>query len=576
MTSKAVPDLLDLDLVASDPGRDVCTAVADELPTRLHVIGAPAWNRTAPVTESARIHAENQSYLLGGQELQDVGGALVWGGGVSVHTRILSVVQETTKVSGAPSSSSQPAKPKNSRLGRPKLAIGEQGKVSTRAFSREVWTASSAKFRGTDGALHSLIGTGHSASDARDALGKKLAKRGVDPDIKVGVKKSIHTGHTAITRLRGSNGKITRVTAEADTSERAKAALLAKLATRRSAKPAAEMAFPDYAVKWVAGRKGKSATKVSYREAIERYIKPAFSQVTVAEMTLEGAQDFLDEVSLKTVSGGRICSTILRSTLKVAILRGLTPSFHVELLHGPEKTSHEKSAQDIDALSVAEYGRLRKLLVEYDEGRPASGPPRKGWLTLAADLMVSCGLRPGEALALLRQDVLGPDSPRIVIHATMAKADREPTVAEVSARRRAGSPNPDRPVVFIIRQDDTKSASGRRTLPISPRTYERLVALGRETDQPIFMARGGKPMQPSNFNRIWRLARGTGEFKATPPKVLRASTATLIAETLGEGGMELASQVLGHSSPAITRAFYAQRPKLAPDVSELTQIFTAE
>ncbi|SDP53374.1 hypothetical protein SAMN04487914_11581 [Arthrobacter sp. ok909] len=70
-------------------------------------------------------------------------------------------------------------------------------------------------------------------------------------------------------------------------------------------------------------------------------------------------------------------------------------------------------------------------------------------------------------------------------------------------------------------------------------------------------------MEPANFRRLWREARGK-EWEGVKPSSFRKAVATLIER---ESGSLIASRQLGHSSDAITKKHYIERNRNAPDSS---------
>ncbi|WP_175460548.1 tyrosine-type recombinase/integrase [Arthrobacter sp. ok909] len=79
----------------------------------------------------------------------------------------------------------------------------------------------------------------------------------------------------------------------------------------------------------------------------------------------------------------------------------------------------------------------------------------------------------------------------------------------------------------------------------------------------VFPNRNGEPMEPANFRRLWREARGK-EWEGVKPSSFRKAVATLIER---ESGSLIASRQLGHSSDAITKKHYIERNRNAPDSS---------
>jgi integrase len=83
----------------------------------------------------------------------------------------------------------------------------------------------------------------------------------------------------------------------------------------------------------------------------------------------------------------------------------------------------------------------------------------------------------------------------------------------------------------------------------------------------VFANRNGTPLEPANFRRLWREARGE-DWAAVKPSSFRKAVATLIER---ESGSLIASRQLGHSSDAITKKHYIEKNRHAPDSSHILE-----
>ncbi|MET4094708.1 site-specific integrase [Arthrobacter sp. UYCu712] len=190
----------------------------------------------------------------------------------------------------------------------------------------------------------------------------------------------------------------------------------------------------------------------------------------------------------------------------------------------------------VSALTVEEVQELRIQIAKW-----AGEKPGRAATLDAMDLFLATGLRPGELLALQFSDV-----------------DFSMGTIAVSGTVKRDSVNGPH------RQALPKSESGKRvlTLPLFGIELVRRRKASSHGDL-IFPNRNGKPMEPANFRRLWREARGK-QWEAVKPSSFRKAVATLIER---ESGSLIASRQLGHSSDAITKKHYIERNRNAPDSS---------
>jgi len=157
------------------------------------------------------------------------------------------------------------------------------------------------------------------------------------------------------------------------------------------------------------------------------------------------------------------------------------------------------------------------------------------------DMFLATGLRPGELLALQFSDV-----------------DWHAGTIAVTGTVKRDSVN------GLHRQAFPKSESGKRVLKLPLFGFEVLQRRKATTSGDlIFPNRNGDPIEPANFRRLWREARGE-TWAPVKPSSFRKAVATLIER---ESGSLIASQQLGHGSDAVTKKHYIERNRHAPDSS---------
>ena len=182
------------------------------------------------------------------------------------------------------------------------------------------------------------------------------------------------------------------------------------------------------------------------------------------------------------------------------------------------------------------------------------GPRKSKDLVDKVDLFIATGLRPGELLGLLWEDV---------------NFEVEPPTVEVTGTIKRTSKD------GLHRQAYPKSEHGKRILGLPPFAV-RMLAARKLAEDPgsnpmglIFPSQSGTVPDPGNFRRQWREARGE-EFGWVKPSSFRKAVATLIER---EAGSLVASRQLGHSSDAVTLRHYIERNRATPDTTSILEQF---
>lgn len=86
----------------------------------------------------------------------------------------------------------------------------------------------------------------------------------------------------------------------------------------------------------------------------------------------------------------------------------------------------------------------------------------------------------------------------------------------------------------------------------------------------VFATRNGTWHQVGNIERRWRTIRADTGFEWVTPHTFRKTVATLIDRLVYS---DTAARVLGHTSDAITKEFYIEKNRSAPDVTHILQSF---
>ncbi|GAA3289104.1 tyrosine recombinase XerC [Arthrobacter citreus] len=405
------------------------------------------------------------------------------------------------------------------RTGRPTLAIGSHGNISAKEIKEKtkttpaVWRAQ-AWVRGRDGKRKLITAQGRTKTLATSALNEKL--------------KSVNGGGD---RTLNASSRVEEL---------------------------ADKWYPT-----LQRLKRAPGTMDVYRQALDAHIIPLLGDVRLNEITTGRVEDFVAEVNkprmVKMVrSNGRpmtvqrggphaakACRVVLSLMFSMAVRYDALESNPVR-----ESTRPELPETKIRALTLEELNRLRENVIKWQ----ASDGHKSQDLSDKVDLFVATGLRPGELLALRWEDVDLRATP--------------PTIYVTGTVRRTTSTG-------LYRQPFPKSEHGLRVLTL-PAFAAAMLAGRKLADDPaknptglVFPSQRGGVVDPANFRRQWRSARGE-EFEWVKPSSFRKAVATLLDRELGS---LTASRQLGHSSDVITRRYYIERNQLAPDSTHILDQF---
>ncbi len=206
--------------------------------------------------------------------------------------------------------------------------------------------------------------------------------------------------------------------------------------------------------------------------------------------------------------------------------------------------------REIRIATPEELMAMRTAIAVWRQDEETHGPKPDGQLGKVFDVMLGTASRVGEALAIRRCDV--------DLTVTPATVTISGTIVYVKGEG-------------YIRQDHPKHSKRWRivALPLFAENAlrMRLAELGDvPPERTVFCTRNGTPITPANLRRQWRTVRDAYtelpddiDLDSITPHVFRKTGATTI--TL-EASIELAAELLGHSSTAITEEFYIRPAKL--------------
>jgi integrase len=325
-----------------------------------------------------------------------------------------------------------------------------------------------------------------------------------------------------------------RVSAQGSSKAAADAALKEKLKARThlgGLELTRDSTVKDLAERWLPTLTQSQATQDSYRQKVERYIIPGMGAWRLWEATTGRCEAFLRTLQQSAPSMASQSRVVLSLMMGLAVRYDIldsNPVREVMMVTGEKK--------QVKALTVDEVHELRYHIADW-----AAGKPHRSATKDALELFLATGLRPGELLALQFSDV-----------------DWAAGTIAVSGTVKRDSVN------GLHRQAFPKSESGKRVLKLplfGVETLQRRKAM--VSGDLVFPNAKGTPVEPANFRRLWREARGE-QWETVKPSSFRKAVATLIER---ESGSLIASRQLGHSSDAITKKHYIERNRNAPDSS---------
>ncbi|WP_341394021.1 site-specific integrase [Arthrobacter sp. G119Y2] len=375
----------------------------------------------------------------------------------------------------------------------------------------------------------------------------------------------------ALARFRDRDGVTRRVKARERTERRAINALIEKMSQRNrfgGEDITSDTRVAALAEHWFAGVTESPGTKDNYRGLLDGHILPRLGENRLREVTTGRVERFIAEVSqqrtetitakngrqMKVKRGGPTAANMSRTVLALMFALAVR---HDAMDFNPVRESRRAAVPrtQIRALTVEEYSRLRQNILTWQDSG-VMGPRKSKDLIDKVDLFVATGLRPGELLGLRWEDVAFDSTP--------------PTVEITGTVKRTSSEG-------LHRQAYTKTQHGERILGL-PAFAVKMLAARKLAEAPdsnplglIFPSQAGTVLDPGNFRRQWREARGD-EFEWVKPSSFRKAVATLIER---EAGSVVASRQLGHSSDAVTRKHYIERNRATPDTTRILEQFAA-
>lgn len=245
--------------------------------------------------------------------------------------------------------------------------------------------------------------------------------------------------------------------------------------------------------------------------------------------------------SMRTAHGAtkaRQSKSILRGALQLAVMASVLNANPVRDVQPLRSNSQPKGAVALTA------EQLRELLVKLQ----ASDFCEKHDLIDPITLLIATGLRRSELLGLRWMDV----DEKAGMLAVTGKVIRVPGEG-------------------LLRVEETKSAAGRRTIPLPKFAVEmlhkrrNLPYLGEQ--MIIFPSTAGTLRDPNNFAKEWRTAREELGVAEVTTHSFRKTVATLIDDQ--RLSARIGADHLGHSHVSMTQDRYMTRGRIHTQVADL-------
>jgi integrase len=192
------------------------------------------------------------------------------------------------------------------------------------------------------------------------------------------------------------------------------------------------------------------------------------------------------------------------------------------------------------ALKVDTVQLVRELVADWEAGSIGKpGPKPDGQILAVIEVMLGTSARIGEVLALRRCDLdLASKQPTVRIAGTIVSINGGPT----------------------FRQDHPKTSRSRRTVSVPPFTVSalkaRLATIGDvEPEHLVFFTRNDTPITTNNYRRALRRILKGSEAAGVTPHAFRRTVATTVDRAVG---IDLAAELLGHTTTEITRVHYIE------------------
>lgn len=353
-------------------------------------------------------------------------------------------------------------------------------------------------------------------------------------------------GVTARCRFRDTDGRLRQVTATGPTIRAAERELKTRLAGRSdrssSAGPiTADTPFLKLVAFWLEDldleERLAPTTRQLYEWNMRHLVLPTFEHLNLREITVSRVDRFLKAQAKVSYNRAKQSKVVLSSALGLAVRYeaiARNPVLATARLRKPTHTTLALTEQQVQA--------IREAVAGWRTGAGLSGPKPDRQLGQIIEVMLGTSARIGEVLALRRCDVdLRADPPTVALTGTI-----------VSPKGRS-----------TYRQDHPKTSSSARIVAVpsfaAAVLRERLTdTAGRDATDLLFHTRNDTPLTTNNIRRRLRAVLAEAGIGGVTPHAFRRTVATAVDRA---AGTDLAAELLGHTSAAITRQHYIEKSK---------------
>ena len=363
--------------------------------------------------------------------------------------------------------------------------------------------------------------------------------------------RKVGANYAATTRYRDTDGGYVRIQATGSSAAKARNALKTRITERAGTSGGSDLngntSLAELGQYWLAearvsGRQSPQ-TLDAYEATWESVVLPALGKLRLRELTVGGVDRFL-----KALAPGHR-SRALRARVVLALMFDLAVR-HDAMPKNPARDAAPvpRGRKEIRSLNQAELARLRDALARWRTGENVRGPKPDGQLAEVIETILGTSARIGEALAIRKCDV------------DMTVSPPEVTISGTLVRRKGHG---------LYRQPHLKHSKDWRIIAVPSYTAEairsRLAALGTvPDDHPVFSTRNGSFISPHNLRRQLRAVLASAglpevlDLSGITPHTFRKTVATTIDQA---ASLDLAAELLGHSSKEVTEAYYIQPTK---------------
>lgn len=346
------------------------------------------------------------------------------------------------------------------------------------------------------------------------------------------------------TRYRDEDGTLRKVQASGPNAKAAERNLKQKL-SRRTARFAgtsvitADSSFAKLVELWLEdldleGRIAPS-TRDLYEWNMRHLVMSAFQHLSLREISVSRVDRFLKTQATISYSRAKQARVVLSLALGLAVrYEAITrnPVLSASRLHKPPSTTV--------ALTLNQVQAIRAAVLAWRTGAGLPGPKPDGQLGPIIEVMLGTSARIGEVLAIRTCDIdVTCAPPTVHIGGTIISPKGTPT----------------------YRQDHPKTSTSRRTVSVPSFTAQvlrqRLVLVAdEEPEHLLFFSRNHTPLTTNNVRRRLRAIMDEAGIGGVTPHAFRRTVTTVVDRA---AGTQLAAQMLGHSSPDITRIHYIEK-----------------